>query len=96
MSQRELLNEIYSAVQEIQTKKKLNHSNPLYTVDKTEVVEWFEKIKIFNTSIPNGELQDKLSTFICENEVKIHSQEENFSENLFQKITQEFRENFLI
>ena len=96
MQQKELLNKIFKDVTKIEKQKVLNTTYPLYTVNKSDVIELFEKIKDFTNSEPNSELKNNLLTFISENEVKINNQSTNFNENIFKTIIQEFRESFLI
>lgn len=95
MPQEILLNEIKELGNEISRNKVLNSDNPIYTVDKNEVKEWFRKIENFTENENAEEFKERLEVFINENKSYLGTQFSVIDENIFQRMRQEFRECFI-
>jgi len=94
MSQEELLKEINGLGNTITKSRILNSSNPIYTVDKNEVLKWFEKIKDFISNESHGGLKRSLEDFIIENQSYVDTTSSEINENIFQRIRHSFRKCF--
>ena len=96
MSQEELLNNIKILGNEITEIQYIIPNNPIYTVDKNKIIEWFEKIKNFTQNETSEDLKEKLEIFINGNQSLLDTQSDVIDTNIFQNIRQEFRECFTI
>jgi hypothetical protein len=94
MSQEELLKEIRVLGKSITKNRILNSSNPIYTVDKNEVLKWFEKVKDFISNESHGNFKKRLEDFIIENQSYVDKTSSKINENIFQRMRQSFQECF--
>ena len=95
MSQEILLKEIKELGKLISQNKILNSNNHIYTVDKNQVEDWFNKIRYFTLNEVDYDLKEKLKTFIANNENFFNSFSSVIDENIFQRMKQLFRECFV-
>lgn len=95
MPQEILLNEIKELGNEISRNRVLNSNNPIYTVDKNEVKEWFQKIENFTENENIEYFKERLEFFINENKSCLDTEFSVIDESIFQRMRQEFRECFI-
>lgn len=95
MSQEELFNHIKDLGNKIAENRILNQNNPIYTVDKNKILEWFREIRNFTANVDSEDLKERLEIFINESQSCLNRESSVINENIFERIRQSFRICFM-